>query len=63
MLIYEIVRRITYTDFFNFNLNCTFPKRIGFIDVILKPTDVQKFKLDPEAPTEVSIFINHYDDA
>jgi hypothetical protein len=63
MLIYKIVRHIIILGTtHNYDLICTFPEGNGCFDVLLTWkndgfTKVQSFKLDPEAPTKVSLTI------
>ena len=61
MLIYKIVRHIMDLDAIC-SLSCTFPPGNRLISVTLdfswnKSTEVQQFKLDPEAPIKVSMVI------
>ena len=58
MLIYETVRHIMDPEI-EFRLICTFPSRIGSINVTVigedKFKEVLKFKLDPETSIEVPV--------
>jgi hypothetical protein len=61
MLNYKIARHIIVThDLLNVSSSGTFPSRDGYINVALtcnngESTKVRRFKLDPEAPTKVSL--------
>ena len=59
MLIYEISRHIHSLSNIIFTLSCTFPSGHEHINVIViwnnKSEEIQKFKLDPETPIEVSV--------
>jgi hypothetical protein len=60
VLIYEIVRHITCYRFANWSFSCTFPKGNRTIRLLLdffqyQPTVVRELKLDPEAPTKISL--------
>jgi hypothetical protein len=62
MLIYKIARHIILGATPNCNLACKFPSGNGYIDVVLTWEDdgftkIRRFKLDPEAPTKVSLII------
>jgi hypothetical protein len=61
MLIYKIARHIIIRGTRYWRLSCTFPEGNWYIDVVLtrrnhsKPAETQRFKLDPGAPTKVSL--------